>query len=327
MTDRKITRGAILRLGLMLVATFWGIAAFSQPYPNHSVKFIVPFPPGSATDSSARYFGKKLSEMISQPVVIENKPGGNSFIAIQQVLNAPADGYTVFIGSNSPMAVNTAVFKSLPYDPVKDFKPLTMLTRVSNLFIVPENSSFNSVGELVAKAKESPNALNYCYGSAGYQLMSEHFNQSANIKTTGIPYKGASECVTAVMTRSVDFAILDITSAMELAKSGKVRALGISSEKRSPLLPNVPTLQEAGIKDYTAYAWVSAAVSAKTPPAEANTLAALMTKIAELPETKAFYENMGAETMRGGPEQMAAFQKSEITLWKRVANLAKIEQQ
>jgi tripartite-type tricarboxylate transporter receptor subunit TctC len=327
MKNYKIIRTAFLTLTLIAAMGLWGATAFSQPYPNRSIKFVVPFPPGSATDSSARYFGKKLSEMISQPVVIENKPGGNSFIAIQQVMNAPADGYTVFIGSNSPMAVNTAVFKSLPYDPVKDFKPLTMLTRVSNLFIVPDNSPFNNIGELVAKAKENPNTLNYCYGSAGYQLMSELFNQTANIKTTGIPYKGASECVTAVMTRSVDFAILDITSAMELAKSGKIKALGISSEKRSPLLPNVPTIQEAGIKDYTAYAWVSAAVSSKTPPAEANALAALMTKIAELPETKAFYENMGAETMKGGPEQMAAFQKSEIALWKRVATLAKIEQQ
>jgi len=327
MNHYKNMKMGVLKLVVLLVAGIGASSVFAQAYPNHTIKFVVPFPPGSATDTSARYFAKKLSEMVSQPVMVDNKPGGNSFIAIQQVLNAPADGYTVFIGSNSPMAVNVAVFKSLPYDPVKDFKPLTMLTRVSNLFIVPDNSNFNNVSELEAYAKEHPNTLNYCYGSAGYQLMAELFNQTANIKTMGIPYKGASECVTAVMTRSVDFAILDITSAMELAKSGKIKAIGVSSERRSPLLPNVPTIQESGVKDYTAYAWVSAAISAKTPPAETAVLAGYMTKIAELPETKAFYENMGAETMKGGPIEMAAFQKSEINLWKRVATTAKIEKQ
>jgi tripartite-type tricarboxylate transporter receptor subunit TctC len=301
--------------------------AQSFPNPNRTIKFIVPFPPGSATDTSARYAAKKFTELFNQPVIIDNKPGGNGFIAIQAVLNAPADGYTVFIGSNSPMAVNAAVFKSLPYDPVKDFKPMTMLTRVSNLFIVPESSPFKSVGDVVAKAKESPETLNYCYGSAGYHLMGELFNQTANVKTTGVPYKGASECVNAVLTKSVDFAILDITSAIELAKSGKIKALAISSDKRSPLLPKIPTMMEVGMKDYTTYAWTCAAISVKTPQAETEALAAAFTKIAQLPETKTFFEGLGGEVMKGGPVEMAEFQKSEIDLWKRVANEAKLEKQ
>ena len=135
MKNYKIMRAAFLKLTLIMAMGLWGATAFSQPYPNRSIKFVVPFPPGSATDSSARYFGKKLSEMISQPVVIENKPGGNSFIAIQQVMNAPADGYTVFIGSNSPMAVNTAVFKSLPYK-FHTYEPNPFILEISIIWMV-----------------------------------------------------------------------------------------------------------------------------------------------------------------------------------------------
>jgi tripartite-type tricarboxylate transporter receptor subunit TctC len=318
---------AILKLAIILFVPVFAAPSMAQSYPNHSIKFVVPFPPGSATDTSARYFAKKLSDLTSQSVVIENKPGGNSIIAIQSVLSAPADGYTVFIGSNSPMAVNAALFKTLPYDPVKDFSPLTMLTRAPNLLIVPENSSFSTVADLVAKAKEKPGELNYGYGSAGYQLMAELFNETAGVKTTGIPYKGASGAVNAVLSKSIDFAFVEITSSIELVKSGKVKALALSSEKRSPLLPNVPTAIEAGLKGYTAYVWVSAAVSSKTPPKVTAALAALMAKIEDMPETKEFYEKIGAEVMKGGPAEMAAFQKAEIAQWKRVVNAAKIEQQ
>lgn len=321
------SKTALIKLAAVVLTSMCAFSSMAQSYPNRSIKFVVPFPPGSATDTSARYFAKKLSDLTSQTVIIENKPGGNSFIAIQAVLSAPADGYTVFIGSNSPMAVNAALFKTLPYDPVKDFSPLTMLTRAPNLMIVPESSPFSTVADLVAKAKEKPGELNYGYGSAGYQLMAELFNETAGVKTTGIPYKGASEAVNAVLSKSIDFAFVEITSSIELVKSGKVRALALSSEKRSPLLPNVPTAIEAGLKGYTAYVWVSAAVSSKTPPKETATLAALMAKIEDMPETREFYEKIGAEVMKGGPAEMAAFQKAEIAQWKRVVNAAKIEQQ
>ncbi len=315
------------RVFLLISLCFGMSIAFAQTYPSKTIKFIVPFPPGSATDTSARYFAKKLSELTSQSVVIENKPGANSFIATQAVLSAPADGYTVFIGSNSSMAVNVALLKTMPYDPVKDFSALTMLTRAPNLLIVPESSPYMTVGDLVDKAKEGPGKLNFGYGSAGYQLMAELFNQTAGVQTTGISYKGASESVNAVLTRSIDFAFVEITSAIELVKSSKVRALALSSDKRSPLLPNVPTAMESGLKGYTAYVWVCAAVSAKTPKKETATLSALLTKIENMPETKEFYEKMGAEVMRGGTQEMESFQKAEIEQWRHVVELAKIEKQ
>ena len=326
----KNTTRRTLMAGLASVALLGAAAmapALAQGFPNKPIKFIVPFPPGSATDTSARYFAKKLSEMTSQPVVVENKAGGNGFIAVRAVLSAPADGYTVFIGSNSTLAVNTALFKSLPYDPIADFSPLTMMVRAPALLIVPGGSSHTTLPELMAAAKAKPGALNYAHGSAGYQLMAELFNETANVKTYGVPFKSATDSVVAVASETVDLAFVEITSAQELVKSGKLRALAVASANRIAVLPSVPTSAEAGLPGFSAYVWVAAVVSSKTPKAETDKLAALMTTIENLPETREFYERIGGEVMRGGPAQMRAFQTAEIDLWKRIAVKAKIEQQ
>ncbi len=301
--------------------------ALAQGFPNKPIRFIVPFPPGSATDTSARYFAKKLSEMTSQPVIIDNKAGGNGFIAVRAVLSAPPDGHTVFIGSNSTLAVNTALFKSLPYDPIADFSPLTMMVRAPALLIVPGGSSHTTLPELIAAAKAKPGTLNYAHGSAGYQLMAELFNETANVRTYGVPFKSAADSVLAVGSETVQLAFVEITSAQELVKSGKLRALAVASANRIAVLPSVPTSAEAGLPGFSAYVWVAAMVSSKTPKAETEKLAALMTTIENLPETREFYERIGGEVMPGGPEVMRNFQKTEIDLWKRIAVKAKIEQQ
>jgi len=310
-----------------------GIAAFgvaptaAQEFPSKPIKFVVPFPPGSGTDTSARYFGRKLTELTGQPVVVENKPGANGFIAVKAVLAAPADGYTVFVGSNSTLAVNVALFKSLPYDPVTELAPLTMMMRSPALIVVPGPSPYKTLPELMAGARAKPGALNYGAGSAGYQLMAELFNDAAKVQTRHVPFKGASEALVAVVSGTVDLAFAEITSAQELAKSGKVHALAVAADKRLPALPTVPTAAEAGLPGFAAYTWVGAMVSAKTPKAETDKLAALLTKIETLPETREFYERIGAEVMRGGPEEMRAFQAAEIQLWKRIAVKANVEQQ
>nr|WP_151447727.1 tripartite tricarboxylate transporter substrate binding protein [Lacisediminimonas profundi] len=321
----------ILLSGLMLpVLAALGLPAQAQPageFPNKPIKFVVPFPPGSGTDTSARYFAKKLSELVGQPVVVENKAGANGFIAVRAVLGSPADGYTVFVGSNSTLAVNVALFKSLPYDPVADFAPLTMMMRSPALLIVPGTAKHGNLGELIDSARTQPGKLNYGAGSAGYQLMAELFNDAAKVQIQGVPFKGASEAVTAVASGTVDMAFAEMTSAQELVKGGKLRALAVASERRVPALSGVPTAAEAGLPGFTAYTWVGAMVSAKTPKAETEKLAALLTRIERMPETKQFYERIGAEVMNGGPEEMRNFQNAEIALWKRIAVKAKVEQQ
>jgi tripartite-type tricarboxylate transporter receptor subunit TctC len=314
---------------LALAAVFGAGHAAAQgasDFPSKPIKFVVPFPPGSGTDTSARYFSRKLTELTGQPVVVENKPGANGFIAVKAVLSAPADGYTVFVGSNSTLAVNVALFKSLPYDPVADLAPLTMMMRSPALLVVPANSEYKTLPELIAGAKAKPGVLNYGAGSAGYQLMSE-LNDAAKVHTAHVPFKGAGEAVIAVVSGTVNMAFAEITSVQELARSGKVRALAVAADKRISALPSVPTASEAGLPGFAAYTWVGAMVSSKTPKAETDKLAGLLTRIENMPETREFYERIGAEVMRGGPEEMRAFQGAEIQLWKRIAVKANVEQQ
>jgi len=320
--NRLVTTGLLAASGLLPVTQ-----ARAQEFPSRPIRFVVPFPPGSGTDTSARYFARKLTEMVGQPVVVDNKPGANGFIAVRAVQSAPADGYTVFIGSNSTLAVNVALFKSLPYDPVADLAPLTMLMRSPALLIVPGSAGPRTLSDLVADARAKPGQLNFGAGSAGYQLMAEAFNDAARVQTMHVPFKGASEAVTAVSAGTVHFAFAEMTSAQELVKSGKLRALAVASERRVPSLSSVPTATEAGLPGFTAYTWVAAMVPVKTPKAETDKLASLMTAIERMPETREFYERIGAEVMNGGPEEMRAFQNSEIQLWKRIAAKAKVEQQ
>lgn len=318
---------ALLGTTVLLLTALTTGPAHAQEFPNKTIKFIVPFPPGSGTDTSARFFGKKLSELIGHPVVVENKPGANGFIAVQNVLAAPADGYTVFIGSNSTLAVNAALFKSLPYDPIADLAPLSMMMRSPALLIVSGTSQYKTLPELIAAASAQPDKLNYGAGSAGYQLMAELFNDAAKVQTHHVPFKGASEAVLAVASGTVDLAFAEMTSAQELVKAGKLRALAVAADQRVPAMPSVATAAEAGLPGFTAYTWVGAMVSSKTPKAETEKLARLMTQIETMPETRAFYERIGAQVMNGGPEEMRAFQESEIQLWKRIVTKAKVEQQ
>lgn len=323
---RRFLLSALL-MGLGLSSVLGPLTARAQDFPSRPIRFVVPFPPGSGTDTSARYFAKKLTEMVGQPVVVDNKSGANGFIAVRAVLSAPADGYTVFIGSNSTLAVNAALFKSLPYDPQTDLAPLSMMMRSPALLIVPGQADTKTLSELIAQAQSKPGQLNFGAGSAGYQLMAESFNDLAKVQTMHVPFKGASEAVTAVSSGTVHFAFAEMTSAQELVKSGKLRALAVASERRVPSLSQVPTATEAGLPGFTAYTWVGAMVHAKTPKAETDKLASLMTAIERLPETREFYERIGAEVMNGGPDEMRQFQAAEIQLWKRIVVKAKVEQQ
>lgn len=308
--------------GLALVQPF--AHAASPDFPSKPFTFVVPFPPGSGTDTSARYFGEKLTQLTGQPVVVENRPGGNGFIAVKNVLSAPADGYTVFVGSNSTLAMNSAMFKDLPYDPQKDFSPLSMMMRAPTVLVVPPDSPHHSLQELIAAAQASPGQMNYAAGSAGYQLMAELFNDMAGVDIENVPYKGASEAVVAVASGTVDMAMSDITAAYELVKGGKLRALAVADESRAQALPDTPTSAEAGLPGFRAYVWVGAMVPAKTPAAETARLADLFARIEQMPETRDFYGRIGAGVMQGGAEEMRAFQAAEIEQWKRVVAKANI---
>ncbi|MET1116864.1 MAG: tripartite tricarboxylate transporter substrate binding protein [Comamonas sp.] len=326
MCKRK-TIGHLLALGAAATLGLAPLPGVAQDAGGKPIRFVVPFGPGSGTDTSARYFARKLQERTGQAVVVENKPGANGFLAVRQVLAAPADGHTVFIGSNSTLAVNVALFKELPYDPLKDFAPLTMMMRSPAMLAVKPQAPYGDLRALIAHARSHPGQVNFGAGSAGYQLMGELFNDSARVATVHVPFKGAGEAMTALASGTVDYGFAEVTAVQELAKGGRVKVLAVASDKRVSTSPDVPTASEAGLPGFEAYTWVGAMVSAKTPAADTARLAEQFTAISRLDETRQFYERLGATPMTGGPQQMHAFQKDEIALWKRIVQQAKVPQQ
>lgn len=325
MRTRRALAGDLGALASLLVL---GVApvpsAQAQDFPSRPLRFIVPFGPGSGTDTSARYFARKLQELAGQSVVVENRPGANGFLAVRQVLAAPADGHTVFIGSNSTLAVNAALFRQLPYDPVADFAPLTMMMRAPAMIVVGPEAPHADLKALLAHARAHPGQVNFGAGSAGYQLMGELLNDVAGVRTVHVPFKGAGETATAVAAGTVDYAFAEVTAVQELARGGRLKILAVAADRRVATSPDVPTAAEAGLPGLEAYTWVGAMVAARTPAAETARLAQWFTTIAQMDETRAFYERLGATPMTGGPAQMRDFQTSEIALWKRIVSQARV---
>lgn len=299
----------------------------SPQFPTKPLRFVVPFPPGSGTDTTARLFAKKIGEITGQGVAVENKAGGNGFIAVQSLLSAPADGHTVFIGSNSTLSTNAALFKKLPYDPLKDFVPISLLSRGACVIIVPANSIYRTLKDLIDDARKRPRALNYGSGSISYRLYSEWLNELVGMKTTEIPFKGAGAVVTAVVSGEVDFAVVDASGAIELINGGRLRALAFAANERSPLIPQVPNVAEAGIPDFLAYNWVAAAVSAKTPPATVQKLIALFQQVGSAPDVREYYSSQSTLLLMSSPGELTRYQKEEIERWKRLAVSIKLELQ
>ena len=327
--SRHIDRRRLMRWAGATLAGAAGLPAPAQTikFPSHSMRFIVPFPPGSGTDITARLFARTVGELSGQPVSVENKPGGNGFIAVNTALNSLPDGHTVFIGSNSTLTTNAATFKQLPYDPLLDFTPITLITRGACLVIVPVQSPYRTLEQLVADARKRPGKLNYASGSMSYTLYSEWFNEMAKIKTSSINYKGAGDAVNAVMTGEVDFAVVDATGANELVKAGRVRALAYTATQRSIVLPDVPSAAEAGCPDFLAVNWVAAAVSAKTPRAAVRHLDALFAKAGQAPEIQAYYRKQGTELIMSTSAELRSYQRDEIARWKRLMAITGIELQ
>lgn len=299
----------------------------ARDWPAKPIHFVVPFPPGSGTDVGARFLARKLGELTGQPVIVNNRAGANGFIAVKAVTSAPADGHTLLMGSNSTLATNVALFKQLPYDPVKDLAPVSTLMRSPIVLIVPANSPYRTLKDFVDVARAKPGQSTFASGSAAYQLMGELFAEKADIKLINVPYKGAPEAVNATISAQTDLGIVDITSSLELLRGGKIRALAIAADQRLSGLPDVPTAQEQGISGFTADLWTGVAVAANTPKPVVEKLAAMFVKILAMPETREFYAKQNVVPMKGGQDELRGFQREQIDVWKRISASAKIELQ
>lgn len=326
----KMLRAAAFTAALASAAAPFAQAQPQQAaatYPAKPIHFVVPFPPGSGTDVGARFFARKLGELAGQPVIVENRAGANGFIAVKAVTSAPADGYTLLMGSNSTLATNVALFKQLPYDPVKDLAPVSTLMRSPIVLIVPANSPYKTLKDLIDAARAKPGQRTYASGSAAYQLMGELFADKAGIQLLNVPYKGAPDAVNATLSGQTDLGFSDITATMELLRGGKIRALAIAADQRLAGLPDVPTAQEQGIGGFSADTWTGVAVAANTPKPVVDKLSDMFVKILAMPETREFYAKQNVITMKGGQDELRDFQREQIAVWKRIAAAARIELQ
>jgi tripartite-type tricarboxylate transporter receptor subunit TctC len=294
-------------------------------YPAKPVTFVVPFAAGSATDQLARALGQSVSEQTKQAVVVDNKAGASGMLAAQSVARAPADGYTVLITTNTTHAANEHLYKKLPYDPVKDFMPVTALGKGSQVLVVSANAPYKSVADIVAKAKKEPGKLSFGSGSSSSRVAGELFKQMAGVDILHVPYKSNPLAVTDLLGGQIDMMITDNATGLPHVKAGKLRALGVSTLQRSPLLPDVPTISEAGVKGYDMGYWFAAYVPAKTPPAVVARLRELLVAATASPATRSFFESTGSQAYTTTPEALAKFQLEESQKWGRVIKAAGIE--
>ena len=313
-------------LALAAALAFTGTAALAQGFPAKPITFVVPFAAGSATDQLARALGADITAQTKQSVVVDNKAGASGFIAAQQVARAAPDGHTVLITTNTTQAANEHLYKKLPYDPVKDFAPLSLLGKGGQIMVVRADYPTKTVGEFLARAKKEPGKLSFGSGSSSSRTAGELLQQMADIKLLHVPYKSNPIAVTDLLGGQIDTMITDMSTGLPQVKAGKLRALGVSSAKRSPLAPEVPTIAEAGVKGYEMGYWFAAYAPAGTPPAVVKRLNELLVHAAKSPEAaKAFYEPSGTEVATSSPEDLTKFQAAESQKWGRIIKAAGIQ--
>jgi tripartite-type tricarboxylate transporter receptor subunit TctC len=308
--------GTLVALSLAAFAP----VANAEVWPAKPIKWIVPFAPGGTTDILARTISEKLSQALGQPVIIENKPGAGGGVGADFTAKAPADGYTIMGGTISTHAINASLYKSLPYDPIKDFAPITLIARVPNMLVVNPDVPAKNVAELIALMKANP--AKYTFASSGngtsQHLSGELFKAMAGVDMQHIPYKGSPPALQDVVGGQVTMTFDNITTAWPLAKAGKLRALAVTTAKRSAIAPDVPTLAESGLAGYEVGSWQGAFAPAGTPPEIVKRLNAEMVKIINMPDVREKLVGLGAEPVANTPEEFGALVKTEVAKWADV---------
>ena len=326
MTQDRSTRRSLLATSLALAAT----AALpqlthAQAYPSKPITFVVPFAAGSATDQLARALGQSVGDQSKQPVIVDNKAGASGMIAAAQVAKAAPDGYTVLITTNTTHAANEHLYKKLSYDPVKDFAPITGLGKGGQVLVVRTDAPYKNVMDLVAAAKKTPGKLSFGSGSSSSRTAGEMFKQLSGTDILHVPYKSNPNAITDLLGGQIDFMITDTSTGVPQVKGGKLKALGVSTTERNPLLPEVPTIAEAGVKGYDMGYWFAAYAPAGTPPAAVAKLRELLAAATQSPAAKSFFDGSGSVAWTTSPEALAKFQADETAKWGKVIKAAGIE--
>jgi tripartite-type tricarboxylate transporter receptor subunit TctC len=301
--------------------------AFGQAanYPSKPIKILVPFTAGSGADTSSRFYGDLLSKLWGQPVLVENKPGGSGIVAVQSVKSAAADGYTILMATNSPMTVNPIVMKNLPYDSIKDFRPVIGVSIAPVAFIVRADSPYKSMKDLIDATKKSGLSLNVGNYSAGYELIGAWLGTAANLQINAVPYKGGEPMMVDIMGGQLTTGAIDFAGAAPRIRDGRLRALAITGNVRDPAFPDIPTMKESGYADFESYVWASFFVRSDTPDDITNKLYEGFKKVMASPEARTYQAGQPAKLMDLGPQDLKAFVMAEIERFKRVAQAAGIQ--
>ena len=309
-------------LGLSALASAAHAQTPEANWPSKPIRWIVPFPPGGAMDAIARTLGEKAARTLGQPFVIENRPGAGGNIGADFVAKSPADGYTLMITSIG-MATNKPLYRKLSYDPIKDFAPVGVLAVVPNILVTNATQpQIKSVTDVVAAAKAAPGKLTYASAGNGtsIHLAGEVFTSLAGVDMLHIPYKGSGPAVSDLLGGQVNYMFDSITSARPHIQSGKLRALAVTTAKRSTSMPDVPTMEEAGIKGYEVSPWFAAFVPAGTPPAIVKKLNQTLVAAMKQPDVIERFQAIGAEVVGSTPEEAARHLQTESQRWTRLIN-------
>lgn len=309
---------------LVVITFFWTSSAVAQAWPARPIKLVVPFPPGGLIDNMARLVAPKLAQELGQPLVIDNKPGAGGNLGAAEVARASADGYTLLMAS-PPLTISPALYAKLPYKP-EQIVPVGLLGRVPNVLVVNPASGITSVADLTARIKARPGQLNYASNGQGtsLHLSAELYKSQAEIFVTHIPYRGAAAGLTAVMADEVNMMFDNLPSALGLINGGKLKALAVTTPQRSSVLPNVPTMEEAGLKGYQVFSWFGVAAPEGLPPAIQLKIEQALERVANQAEVKAAMLKAGAEPTWLNGQGMGLFMQTDTMQWKKVAAYAKI---
>ena len=306
-----------LSFAMATAAALCAGAAVAQTYPAKAIRFIIPFTPGGNTDVLGRLLGQKLTETWGQPVVIDNRAGAGGTVGVDQASKAPPDGYTIVMGTFGSVLVANSLYKKLDYDPLRDLAPVVLVSTPPGLLVTHPLVPVKNVQELIAFARSHPGKLNYASSGSGTwnHLFGELFAAMAQAKIVHVPYKGAAPAVTDLLGGQVQMMFSPFPPALPQVKSGRLRALAVSSEKRSGLLPEIPTVSESGLPAYAAEGWFAVLAPAKTPPAIIGQLNRQLNRALQLPEVKASLAADGAEPAGGTPEQLARSIRDGSAKW------------
>jgi tripartite-type tricarboxylate transporter receptor subunit TctC len=307
----------------LLCSALAGGAAQAQSsadsYPDHPIKLVVGYAPGGGNDVAARLLAKELSSILHGSIVVENRPGAGTNIAASFVARSAPDGYTLSLASTA-LAINGTLYKKLDYDAVKDFEPVAIFAEAPNLLLVSPKLPVKTVSDLIAYAKQHPGKLNFSSAGSGstQHLSGELFKLKGGFDATHVPYKGSAPALSAVISGEVDFSFLNIPSTKQLIESGQVKALAITSAKRFPAVPNIPTMEEAGIKDMDVGTWYSITAPAGTPRPIVDKLNKAINQAMNEPELRKRFEDLGMAPMTGSPEFFKKFLADEIVRWRAI---------